>query len=314
MENLPVVREVRIGNFCEPFSLEGFTSSNVIPFVERSPTDALDPARHWGACLFSYTDDQRATLQAGIFRSGSNNTGNDLGNGNDMQYTARITGLPWYEDDGRRLLHLGGAFSQQWATKTDTIVFNQGLRSNLLIVSDNPGSPFEPIITVNASQQQLYNLQAAVVLGPVALQAEWDAAYIHQLQGGPVFYHGSYVQGSWFVTGENREYLTRYGVFGGPKVQSPFLCLRGSQAVAAGPGAWELTARFAYMDFFSNNLPPNSSGLRTGNRDSEITLGVNWYLNDNTRLMFNFVHAVPVDPNFGPSWANAFFLSAQVFW
>jgi len=32
------------------------------------------------------------------------------------------------------------------------------------------------------------------------------------------------------------------------------------------------------------------------------------------RIMFNYVHAVPVDPNFGPSFADAFFLRTAIFW
>jgi hypothetical protein len=43
-------------------------------------------------------------------------------------------------------------------------------------------------------------------------------------------------------------------------------------------------------------------------------VGVNWYLNDFTRLMFNYVFSVPVDPNAGPSTAQAFFLRAAIFW
>jgi hypothetical protein len=30
--------------------------------------------------------------------------------------------------------------------------------------------------------------------------------------------------------------------------------------------------------------------------------------------MFNYVHAVPVDPNFGPSYADAFFIRTAIFW
>jgi hypothetical protein len=30
--------------------------------------------------------------------------------------------------------------------------------------------------------------------------------------------------------------------------------------------------------------------------------------------MFNYVHAVPVLPSLGPSFADAFFVSAQIFW
>ena len=50
---LPFVRRVRVGHMKEPFSLEGQASSNDLPFVERSPIMALDPARNWGVGFFS---------------------------------------------------------------------------------------------------------------------------------------------------------------------------------------------------------------------------------------------------------------------
>jgi phosphate-selective porin OprO/OprP len=54
--------------------------------------------------------------------------------------------------------------------------------------------------------------------------------------------------------------------------------------------------------------------LRAGDRLAEATFGVNWYLNDYTRILFNYTHAVPVDLNFGPSSADAFFIRTAVFW
>jgi phosphate-selective porin OprO/OprP len=313
--NLPVVRELRVGNFLEPFSLEGATSSNYMPFVERSPAIVFDPARHWGVGLFSYTDEERMTFQAGVFRSGSNNTGNDISNSNDLQYTARITALPWYDgnSDGSRLLHVGAAFSQQYA-KNNTITYSQGPQSNLLSVSDNPGSPFEPTVTITATGQQLYNVQSALVLGPLSFQAEYSAADVEQVKGGPVFFHGGYVSASYFLTGEHRDYLPKEGAFGSTQVRSPFWCLTGNHGLAGGPGAWELTARFSYVNLSSANLPLAANGLQMGSRDTEFTLGINWYLNDNTRLMFNWVHAVPVVPSLGPSFGDAFFISSQIYW
>jgi phosphate-selective porin OprO/OprP len=313
--DLPVVRELRVGNFCEPFSLEGAISSNYMAFVERSQAMPMDPQRHWGVGMFSYTDNERMTFQAGIFRSGSNNTGNDIANDNDMQYTARITALPWYDpnaDGGPRLLHIGAAFSQQYALN-NTITYSQGPQSNLLSVSDNPGSPFTPALTVIASQQQLYNVQAALALGPLSFQMDWDLANALQLTGGPVVFNGGYVQASYFLTGEHRDYLTKDGKFGGVQVHTPFLCQQCASGLAGGPGAWEIAARVAYTNFTSSNLPL-VNGLEQGSRNTELTLGINWYLNDNTRFMFNYVHAVPVLPSLGPSFADAFFVSAQIFW
>src|SRR5262249_55157804 len=148
-----------------------------------------------------YTDNERMTFQAGIFRSGSNNTGNDITNSNDYQYTARVTGVPWCDGDTEnpRLFHAGGALSQPFP-QDNTITYNQGAQSSLIQINEDPATPFLPSITLAASQQQLYNVQTALALGPLQLQAEWSAADIQQLNGGPVLFHGGYVMGSFFLT------------------------------------------------------------------------------------------------------------------
>lgn len=313
---LPLIDRIRLGHMNEPFSLEGLTSSNHFTFVERSPIMALDPARNWGLAFFSHTASERATLAFGAFRSGtSNNTGNDISDQNDWAYTARVTGLPWYreEADGRYLVHLGAAFSQRFP-HDNTVVISQGPQSNLLTVSDNPASPFVPKLSIPASQNQLYNLEFAWLVGSFSLQVEWTGSNVDQIGGPPVFLYGSYVLASWFLTGENREYVTRDGFFGKTIVRSPFLCLRGKPPRGRGPGAWELTARAAYANFSSPNLPLGSDGQQVGNRESEFSLGVNWYLNDNARIMFNYVHAVPVVPTLGPSFADEFVVRTAIFW
>ncbi|MFL5327565.1 MAG: OprO/OprP family phosphate-selective porin [Gemmataceae bacterium] len=314
-DQLPIVRQLRVGNFPEPFSLEGATSSNVFPFCERSPIMALDPARHWGVGFFSFTENERLTCQGGAFRSGSGNDGNDIGDGNDMAYTLRVTGLPYYDCDENsyRLIHIGGAVSQTFL-KNDVFTLNQGPQTSLLKPVDNPLSPFQPNLSLNASQYQLFNVQTATVCGPLSLQAEWTAADVDQVAGGPVFLNGCYVFGSWFVTGEHRQYSTKDGAFGMTQVHRPFVRMAGSHNLCCGPGAWELTARFAYSNFENSNIPVPANGLKQGNRLAETTVGVNWYLNDYARIMFNYVNAVPVDPNFGPSGANAFFIQSAVFW
>ncbi len=312
VDKLPIVGEVRVGNFREPFGLEGQTSSNYFTFIERSDADALDPARHWGVGVFSYLPNERATFAGGAFRSGSDNTGTDIGSGNDMAYTFRVTGLPWFAAEDR-LMHLGGAFSQQ-IPPNDLVTFNQGPRNSLLETSDNPLVPFVANLQIPASQLQLYNLEWALVLGPLSFQAEWDAASIDQIGGGRVFLQGGYVFASYFLTGEHRQYLTKAGAFGMTHVRSPFLRLGRDAGRPAGWGAWELAARLSYLDFADPNIPRSAAGLQVGGRLSEATFGVNWYLNDYTRLMFNYVHAIPVDPNFGPSAADAFFFRCAIFW
>jgi phosphate-selective porin OprO/OprP len=313
VDKLPLIRRIQYGHMLEPFSLEVLTSPNFFAFTECSPIAALDPNRNWGVLIMSYTENERATFQVGAFRSGtSNSSGDDFSGQNDMAYDVRATFLPWYQDNGRHLFTVGAAFSNRFPAN-NVVTINTGPQSNLLTVSEDPGSPFIPKITVPANQQQLFNAEAALVLGSLSFQAEWSGTMIEQIGGGPVFLHGFYVFGSWFLTGENRSYLSKDGVFGNIHVRSPFICLREGQSIAHGIGAWELMVRFAYADFVSPNLPP-SKGLAQGAQEPELTVGVNWYLNDFTRLMFNYVFSVPVDPNAGPSTAQAFFLRAAIFW
>jgi phosphate-selective porin OprO/OprP len=316
VDKLPLVREIRVGNFQEPFSLEGATSSNYFPFCERSIIMSYDPAYHWGVGMFSYTENQRATVQVGAFRSGSGSDGTDSGDANDMQYTDRITGLLWCDctDNSYRLMHLGGAFSTA-IPKNHTFTFNQGTQNSLLkSSSDNALSPFQPDITIPASNYQLYNVQWALVLNSLSFEAEWTAAEVDQIGGGPVFLNGCYGFMSFFLTGEHRQYNTRYGEFTMTRVNRPFFLLGRPRCCGCGPGAWELTARFAYNNLLNSNLPPASNGLPQGSRLAETTVGVNWYLNDYARIMFNYVNAVPIIPAFGPSGANAFFIELAIFW
>ena len=50
LDAIPGVRQIRVGYFREPYSLEGMTSSNFITFLERSSLNVLSPTRNWGVC------------------------------------------------------------------------------------------------------------------------------------------------------------------------------------------------------------------------------------------------------------------------
>ncbi|MFO0965095.1 MAG: porin [Gemmataceae bacterium] len=313
VDRLPLLCRVRLGHMLEPFSLEGYTSSNFITFMERSSVNALSPGRNWGAGVFAFSEDERVVFQIGAFRPGTGSNGDDIGNGNDIAFTTRLTGLPWLSADGRSFVHLGAAFSQR-RPPNDLVTINLGPQNTLLTVEDTPGSPFQPVITIPASAQQLYNLQGALVLGPLSLQAEWTATDIDQIGGPTVFLNGGYAFVSYFLTGESRAYLRQDGKFGMTRVLEPFVCLRDGINHVRGPGAWEVAARFGYVNFSSGAIPRNANGLRVGDTETTLTLGLNWYLNDYTRLMFNYTHAIPVDPNFGPSFADSYGLRVAIFW
>ena len=312
---LPGVRQVRVGHFREPFSLEGATSSNFITFLERSPLNQLDPTRNWGVAGYWWPDGERLTFALGAFRDDTTSAGLSVGDDDAWAVTTRLTWLPVYEDRGGayRLVHVGAAFSQR-RPAGGVVQYNLDPQSNLLMVPDNPPSPFLPGVDVPASGQQLYNLQAAGIRGPLSIQGEWFGSAIQQKGAGVVFLHGFYAYASYFLTGEHRGYDRQRGAFDRVAVRRPLV--RSEGAPASGFGAVELAARFAVADYASGNLPVPSAPARAipGAVVYEATFGVNWYLNDHTRVMANYTLAVPDVGGYPALPVHVFGLRTAIYW
>jgi len=100
---------------------------------------------------------------------------------------------------------------------------------------------------------------------------------------------GCYASATYLLTGEEK----RLSAAVVPKY--PFDPITGKW----GPGAWELGIRYAEltfasddpMNFFDGNLTRIPGGGRTAENGAEaFTMGVNWYPNERTRLMFNWTN------------------------
>lgn len=304
--------ETQVGHFREPFSFEGGTSARFFAFMERSPVNLLDPARNWGLALFRENLDANSSLAVGAFYAGTDAGDFQGGDGSTVGFTERLTTALINERNGERLLHLGMSLSER-VPETGVIIINQQPRSPLLDLGDSSTTPFVPAIRIPASYQQLINLQFAAVNGPVWTQAEWYGSLIDQTGGGTVFFRGCHVDVGYFLTGEHRSYDPSSGTFGAISVNRPWL--RGMfRNRDLGWGGWELTARFAYLDFFDPDTPTGPDGQLIGIQLPQWTFGVNWYLTDRTRLMFNYSYDLPIELNTGKSTANIFATRLAIYW
>lgn len=305
--------ESRVGHFREPFSLEGGTSANSFAFMERSPINVLDPARNWGVGFFRAEASDAISLAAGAFYAGADTNDFQGGDGATVGLTERFIFAPIHDQDTGRLWHFGIALSER-IPESGVITINQQPRSPLLYLGDSSNSPFVPVIEIPASYQQLLNLQLAIANGPLWAQSEWYGSWIVQSAGHPVFFHGSYVACGCFITGEHRTYPGPNGGLGAVHVDRPFLRGPVARGKEHGWGAWELVARFSYLDFLDADTPLGPSSQAVGIQLPESTFGVNWYLADHVRLMFNYVYAVPDEPNTGASAANEYAMRLGIFW
>jgi len=259
LKGLPGNGKFRVGHFKEPIGLEEQTSSNNISFMERSLRNSLSPVRNTGFMYKGASDTKGMTYAAGIFRD-TDSYGNSKGDG-EYNVTARVTGTPIYEDRGAHLVHLGMAASLR-SPNDDKVSYKDNRSMHLA-----PNlSAFTAVL--DADKVTLFGLEAAYLSGPLSVQGEYTQSSVDDAADSS--FGAYYLQFAYTLTGESRGYKTSDGVFESIKPSAAY----GSDS---GSGAWELVARHSAIDLSDGG----------GGEISSNTLGVNWYLNSNVRVMFN---------------------------
>ena len=258
---------LKMGHFKEPFGLEELTSSKYTTFIERALPMAFAPSRNNGIMLSSTAFNKRMTWAAGVFKDTDSYGKSTTGSGYNV--TARVTALPWYKDKGAKLLHMGLAYSLR--NQKNTVRYRQRPEAHL-------APYFVDTTALNSNRANLLGAESALVYGPFSLQGEYVMANVDRSSGSsdPTF-DGFYLQGSYFLTGEHRRYKKSSGAFGRVKPKKNFSSKDG------GAGAWEIATRYSQIDL--------SSGGVGGGKLKNITVGLNWYLNPNMRIMWNYIRS-----------------------
>ena len=255
---VPFVGNIKVGHFKEPFRLEALTSSKYMTFMERGLPIAFSPERNVGLMLHNSYMDNKLSIQAGIFQNGLSD---EEQNGN-RNITSRISYLPINNND--QLLHLGIGFSSR---KNSDNTYSVSTRPE-----NHMGNKLISASIENVEQTNLIGTEMAWVMGPLSVQGEY---IMNTVDADETYNFTSYYgQISYFLTGEKRKYKNSLAGF--DRV-SP-----GKNLGNDGMGALELAARYSSMDLSEAN----------GGILNDITLGLNWYLNPSTRIMFNYVMGV----------------------
>jgi phosphate-selective porin OprO/OprP len=310
--DLPVVKNIIVGHFFEPFSLERYTPNRFITFAERALTDAFAPARNMGVMFYGDEFNERLTWAIGGFRSGSDDFGDDVSVNSGYAGTVHSTFLPWYREDSEyslRMLHLG--ISGSYRTPGDDPV-RFGTPPSVRLRQQDVASIPRFVDTgdiMDASHFMQYGYEAAWVHGPFSVQGELiDTVVNRRLNDNPRF-RSAYVYGSVFLTGESRSYSPstilgrfREGIFQRVKPYTNFLD-RTTGNLWSGLGAVELAVRWSYIDL-------NDGAIRGGYME-EMTYGLNWYLNPYTKIIFNYVRPSVKDELREKSAANMYLMRFQ---
>ncbi|HYV34417.1 MAG TPA: porin [Gemmataceae bacterium] len=302
---VPIVGNLRVGHLQAPVGLERLSSSNAWYYMERSSIyDAfLGPNDYQnGIMAFDSYFDDRVTLAASFTRVGKSTVQSFGFDAEDGAYAgaARLTCLPYYDCDGRYLMHLGAGYQHAALVGDQFAVANRPLlRSGSGFGSDTPnvvatGTYFTP------DGADIADFEWATVLGPFSLSAEYAFAHVSNVfdtfngltfagPHGDVTYQAAYAEGGFFLTGENRRYDKKTGTWARTIPTNNVINPMDNCDCITGCGAVQLVARYTYLDLVSGDpVLSQTSGARAG-RQHDMTLGVNWYLNPQVWIMANYI-------------------------
>jgi phosphate-selective porin OprO/OprP len=262
-------RIVRFGVFREPFSLEQMTRAKSLTFMERSlPVAALSPGRGIGAGTVRRTE--KGIFSSGLyFRSPSEDGLGEAGEALTFRFVRSPLRKP--EDESR---HVGVSISYRINAEPDDSRYRTRPESG---VTDSYFVDTGEI--AGADQIVRAGLETSTVNGPFSWQAEIIGMKVERKGFRNVLLYGGYVYGSWVLTGESRNYDKGIGTY--HKMEPA-----GSWP-GGGKGLWELTARFSYVDLTDKDI--------VGGRQSNVTLGINWQINNRIRIMANLIKVLDVD-------------------
>jgi len=274
--------EVTAGHTKQNISMELQESSNDIMFTERSLVNTITgPAfdRAIGLHLKSKGKDWSAQIGAYGESVGTEKQVGDEGWG----MSSRVTYAPI--NTKNQVVHLGayGGFRE---TNDDGDILNAGdgtdLKyetthlSNLYLTAENN--------IANAENLSIAGFEAAYMQGPFSVQGEYAHSWLSRDGAPTTNFNAFYVQTGWTLTGESRSYKGSDGEFKRLKPAQHFSLKDGG-----GWGAVELAARYDQADINSEDV--------NGGSEKAVTVALNWYLNENLRVMADYRRAFDVSNN-----------------
>lgn len=273
INEVPWFGRIRLGNFFVPFSLEQVTNDTNNIFLERSiPSQGIFAVdREVGVAMYNCNEHQDVTWTTGLFFDNlSDTTKTRFADRQGYRISGRGTYLPYYEQEGRYLLHsgIGAMYTNDQDNLVRFFARPQIQKGPILIDTNN----------IAAGHYRTGNAEMAFVWGRQTIQSEAFLCQVDRLTGQNVNVGGAYAHYSFFLTGENRQF-ERFGQHGAQFGRNKPLQNFSPKRCGGGWGAWEFKTRWSYLDL---------TDARAG-QYNDLTVGFNWYWNDRTRIMFDWI-------------------------
>ncbi len=265
----------QFGQFKEPFSQEENCSSRFNDFAERSLVNRLVPAHDVGIMWKADFADKVVGVELGVFNGNGRNQANENNDEKDLAGRVRVTPFRTSDNDWIKNLRLGLAFTYGDVDSPLALAAVTGADySNLTMI----GFPAVGAVTEDGVRTRI-GLEVSWNMGPASVRFEYvtlNREFLVVATGADDDFDTDafYLQLTYLLTGEKKPLENRVV----PK--KPFSVKDGEW------GAWELAFRFASLD--ASDAPDTLIGSTANAEVTEITLGVNWWMTQNMRLMLNY--------------------------
>ncbi|MGY3266559.1 OprO/OprP family phosphate-selective porin [Lysobacter sp. HA35] len=269
---------VRAGKFKTPIGLERLQSSGATTFMELGLPSELAPNRDYGVQLQGEFGNG-LTYAAGAFNGAPDGRDAPMSSNPDthLEYAARVFWEP-FRDDASAASGLGFGIAASTGDVT-------GTGANALPRYRTPGQVqffgYRAAVLANGERRR-WSPQAYWYVGPFGVLGE----YIESKQDVRVGATAASLDNrawqlaaSWVLTGEDASYR------GVTRPNHPF------NVGGAGFGAVELAARIGALEIDDDAFPLFADSAASARRTRAWTVGVNWYLTQNLKLVANYSQA-----------------------
>lgn len=297
--------QIRVGRFKQPFSLEEATSSNNIDFMERSYANQLAPTKKLGAMIHGEPI-ENMTYAVSVYQNAFNELTNQDSNGREV--AGRLTYNFGSALGADSVMHLGmagtsgkyqtavtsssnTASAASTTTRATFVGFRSESRGLANIYRAQIGGPALTTAAYGGTSDQpmtvkkeLGGLELAYAFGPLKVQSEYVNAKFDastSVSSGEGTVKAYYAELMYNLTGEKWSDAYKGGAFGGLKPNSNYTS-------TGGAGAWQLGVRWSAFDASDVSVTGTSARTQNSAKGNTLTVGMNWLLNPNARVMLNY--------------------------
>ncbi len=266
--------QLQVGKFKSPVGLEYLQSCVNILFNERSLASALVPYRDLGVELHGDLLGGRVNYAVGVFNGvadGANTTGKDYND--DKEIAGRVFADPFKKSHVAALQGIGVGVGGSYAHETTATSLTAGYKTD----GQQKWFAYSSSVVGNGDHWRV-SPQGSYYFGPFGMMGEYVLSSQRVTSGAAsaiLKNHAWDVAASWILTGEKNGYK-------GITPAKPFDPMQGQW------GAWELAARYAELSVDSAAFPTFASASTSASEAKAWSVGLNWWLNKDVRLMTSY--------------------------